>query len=41
VALADEHARVVDGLGVAELEHLRLKAALEEILGLQNKKIRT
>lgn len=35
VALLDEHARVVDGLGEAQLHHLGLQAALEEILHLQ------
>jgi hypothetical protein len=32
VALADEHARVVDALGEALLEHERLQAALQEVL---------
>ena len=32
VALADEHARVVDGLGQAQLEHQRLQPALQEVL---------
>jgi hypothetical protein len=39
VALADEHARVVDRLGEALLEHERLQAALEEVLGRQRQHI--
>ena len=34
VALADEDTGVVDGLGQPKLEHLRLQAAIEEVLNL-------
>lgn len=35
MALADEHAGVVDGFGQAQFEHLGLQAALQEILDFQ------
>ena len=39
VPLADEHARVVDRLGEAELEDLGLQAALEEVGGLERQHV--
>ena len=39
VALADEDAGVVDGLGEAELPHEGLEAALEEVLDLEGKDV--
>lgn len=35
MALADEHAGVVDGLGQAQLEDLGLQASFQEILNFQ------
>ena len=39
VALADEHARVVDALGQAKLEHQGLQAALQHVSGRQRKHV--
>lgn len=39
VALADEHARVVDGLGQALLEDQGLQAALQEVSGRQRQHV--
>ena len=39
VALADEHARVVDRLGEAELEHESLQAALQELFRAEGKHV--
>jgi hypothetical protein len=39
VALADENAGVMDGLGEAALEHLGLEAALEEVFDLERKDV--
>lgn len=35
MTLADEHAGMMDGLGQAQLENLRLQAPLQEVLDLQ------
>jgi len=39
VALLDQHARVVNRLGEAELEHDRLETALEESLGVEREHV--
>jgi hypothetical protein len=39
VALADEHTRVVDALREPALEHLRLEAALQEVLDLERENV--